>query len=595
MPRLRLRRGDPVGSLLTALGGLLLCAAGGLVALLAATAAHGWRLDGQVDSFREHLRVSQALLTRPSGSPTDDEVLAAVTTLQDDTSRMRTTTTSLPWRWSSQLPGLAGPLTTVSDLAAAGDVVARDVLPPVTAAVTDLRNGTRRGPLDLRGVTDREDALRGAHRSLVATQQQLAGADVSNQVVGRAHTEVSGRLRQLESALAPLVTLAQVGGGMTGETDRRRYLIVLQSPAESRATGGLVGGFIQVDIRNGAISVVRTGTNRDLASQPRPASVPGGWSDLWGPYGAGRAWFASNLSLDFPSATVVWRDLYRRQYGVELDGFVGVTPAALGHLLSAVGPQALPDGTRIDSTNAAGLLEIDLYRRYPRFDDEPARNAFQLVVLSSLIEVVLRTTPTSPAYVEALRAAVGDGSIRLASGRPAEQVVLSDTALGGALPRDGRAFVAWSSQNVAGTKLDVYLRRSFRYTRTPLAGGRERVVATATLRNEAPTRGLPAYVTHRADLSPAQRRATRPGVNKLLVATYLTPGATVRSVLLDRRAVPVRLGSEHGHPVVLTEVVLDPGGGTASLVVTADQPLRVEAVTSLRQPVTKPDSIRIDP
>lgn len=570
-----------------------------LLVLLGALAVQGWRLSKQVQTLRQDVAAARASVMESGplaqAPPTEQRARLrdVVQTLQNDAGQLRATTSSWPWRLGRRLPGLSGSLSTVDEIAIASDTVAGGVLPVLADIAADLRTGPRAGPLDLTAITGRREALQDAQREVARTRERLTAADVTNPVVRRAHGEVLGQLTTLESALRPLVSVARVGGAMTGEQGRRRYLVVLQSPAESRATGGLVGGYLQLDVRDGAVTIVQTGSNRQLDSRRDRdvVQVGGGFDSVWGPFGAKRAWFASNLSLDFPSAATVWAALYQDQYGVPIDGLVGVTPEAVGQLLSAIGPLTLSDGTLLTADSAASFLEVGLYRRFPRPSDEPARDAFQLGVLRSLAAAVLRSQPLSPRYLDAFHKSTAQGSIRLASSRPDEQGEIAGTALAGALPADRRPFVAWSSQNIAGTKLDVYLRRQLRYVRTPLAGGRERVVATARLRNDAPRTGLPPYVTYRADLDTAQRSRAVPGSNKLLVATYLSHGAKVTSVRLDGQSVIYRPGVEQGHPVVLVDVPLAPGGGTAEVEVAAEQPALPGPVQTLRQPMTRPDDI----
>ena len=177
-------------------------------------------------------------------------------------------------------------------------------------------------------------------------------------------------------------------------------------------------------------------------------------------------------------------------------------------------------------------------------------------------------------------AAARTGGVHLASTHLSEQVELEAYPLAGALPRTDRPFVAWTTQNVPGSKLDVYLHRVLAYRRQPRDGQRQQVTATATLRNDAPVSGLPAYV---AGLQlPA-------GSHVVLVGTYLTAGAHLRSVTVDGRAVTATLSAEQGHPVVLVQVRLPPGGGSASVAVTADEPADPGPVTTLRQLVANPD------
>ena len=562
-----------------------------LVALLVGLAYNQYALRQQVARLRLDVASAQTVLVRDGRNSAT--IRGAVAQLQRDTAAMRATTRSVAWTVGAQTPFLGGSLRAVRSLAQAGDDTSRRVLPVLTATALQLRSGPREGPLDVRAITDRRESLDASLRQVKTSQRQLARDDVSDPAGRRAHDEFVGRLGQLRDVLSTLSTVAHLGPGMSGQQGDRRYLVILQSPAESRGTGGIVGGFLDLKVSLGAVKVVRSGSNHDLQPGRTKVAVDGGFARLWGPVGAQQQWYASNLSLDFPSVAKVWSGLYSQQYAVPVDGVLGVTPEAVARLLELTGPLRLPGGVVLNRGDAARALEVDLYRRFPTVSDESARNTYQLEVLRALLRAVLTPRPLGKTYVDVLRAVAHDGSLRLASTHPLEQAELQPTAVGGALPRDGRPFVAWSTNNAAGSKLDVYLHRSLSYRRQDRIGGGEVVHATAVLRNDAPARGLPPYVTIRADLARAERTGAAPGSEKLVVATYLTAGARVTSVTVDGRPVRYGGGSEWGHPVVTVPVVLQPGGGTDTVVVTAEQPADRGPVTTLRQPVAVPDELSL--
>jgi len=516
----------------------------------------------------------------------------SVRLLQRDTTRLRASTRSFTWRIGSLVPVLGGSLRTATAVALAADDVSHHAVPVLAGIVVDLRTGVRSGPLDVTPISRRRSALEDADARLRADERLLARQDLADPAVRTSFLVVAERLRQLSGVLSNLSAVARIGPAMTGELGDRRYLVVLQTPAESRATGGLVGGFVELRVRRGSVAVVRSGTNHDLKAGKHKVPVEGGFSQLWGPVGAQQKWYASNLSLDFPSVATVWTGLYEQQYGVHLDGVLGITPESVAQLLRVTGPLKLAGGEQLSSQNVAEALEVSLYQRFPGRTDETARNAYQLAVLQELSAAVLRPLPPGRNYADALKSGMLASSVLLASSHADEEVQLRTTAVGHALPRDGRPFVAWTTQNAAGTKLDVYVHRDLRY-QVRTVGSRQLVRATIALRNDAPLDGLPSYVTTRTDLPIARRGAARLGSDKLAVATYLTAGARVTSVTLDGRPVAFGSGTEQGHPVVTVPTVLEPAGGTSTIVVSAEQPAVIGPVETLHQPVTHPDALAL--
>ena len=570
-------------------GWLLLGAVGLLVVLLLTTAVQGLRLKRAADDLERDLRATQhALGARADEGEFDPgPTRRAVLRVQQDARRMGAISGSWSWRLTEALPGLGGPLGAVGHVARAADTVARGVLPVLVDTAVDLRRGHRSGTLDVRAVTSRSAAVQAADRLLTATLAGLEHDDLSDPTIRRLHRQVTARLDRLHTAVGALAVVADIGGAMTGQDGERRYLVLLETPAEGRGTGGLAGGFLVVAVRNGAVRVVRTGTNEELDNNgPDLPEVGNGFDETWGAYGARRAWFSANLTLHYPSAARVWQALYDRQFGAHLDGVVGVTPEGLGRLLAITGPQQVPGGTMLTAENAAHVLEVGIYETFPRFNQDKVRNAYQLGILHALVGGVLHPQTLDPRSLASLASGVTEGSLRLESSHPREQARLETTALSGSVP-ETNPFIAWTTQNLAGDKLDVYLTRHYTYRRRLLPDGRVEVVATAVVINHAPPSGLPEYVTRRNDLPPGDRSASPVGSDKILVATYLSSGARVVSVTRDGAAAPLRSGQERGHPVTLVEAVVPPAGGTVTVVVTAVEPARPGPVVTVRQLVPR--------
>jgi hypothetical protein len=580
---------------------LLLSTAGtlGVLAVGAAVAVgvQALRIRGAAADLRTQVAAVQVQLDHLGG--TDDlakslsqldegQTLAEV---QAAAARLRDLTEAPQWRLAAKLPGLSGPLRTTRSMAADTQALTQDVLPVAVRLAQDFQDQPRSGALDLRAVTSRSAEIDAAALRLKVILDRRAQDDRTGPL-GAAHRDLVERIGQLRQVYRPLAFLSELGGPMTGEAGPRRYLVVLQQPAEIRGTGGLVGGFLEVVVDHGAVTIVRDGGNGDLKGLPEdPLALGNGFATTWGVLGSQRAWFASNYSADFPSVAQVWAALYTEQFGTPLDGVVALTPEALGHLLAATGPVTLPDGTALTSANAAPTLEVTLYARFPTMASSPQRDAYQLAVLRAVTGRLLQPGGLPPVAFGALRAAVDDGSVRLMSLHPDEQATLARTAISGALPDDAGPFVAWTTNNVAGTKLDAYVQRQLSYARVPLVAGRERVVATATLTNTAPTTGLPAYVTLRPDLPAGTAYAL--GATKDMVATYLTQGAQVVSVTVDGKPVDFRVAEERGHPVVVVTVETQPGGGRATVVVTAEQDARPGPVRTVRQLTIRPDQVNL--
>jgi hypothetical protein len=167
-------------------------------------------------------------------------------------------------------------------------------------------------------------------------------------------------------------------------------------------------------------------------------------------------------------------------------------------------------------------------------------------------QLTTNDTTDMRSLVSALGAGAGTRHLQLASSHAAEQAVLEQTPLGGALPAQPGPYLEVLTQNAGGNKLDYYLRREIRYDLGPTGAAAVRV----RLRNTAPP-GLPSYVTSRLD-RPGGRPA-RPGQARFYVSVYAGVGAGLLQARLDGRPLAMESERELGHGVFSTFVDVDPG------------------------------------
>jgi hypothetical protein len=153
---------------------------------------------------------------------------------------------------------------------------------------------------------------------------------------------------------------------------------------------------------------------------------------------------------------------------------------------------------------------------------------------------------------------VGERRVLVYSDHPDEQRELATQPVSGALPPSGGANVLVAVNNAAGNKLDYYLDRRVRYSGGPCeVGGTRSTQVDLTLTNAVdPAAELPDYVVGVLGAKAATPAARND--NKTIAGFWLAPGARVQQVTVDGRPATFNLGTDAGHPVVLTTVRLRP-------------------------------------
>jgi hypothetical protein len=174
--------------------------------------------------------------------------------------------------------------------------------------------------------------------------------------------------------------------------------------------------------------------------------------------------------------------------------------------------------------------------------------------------------------------AASEGRLLIYSAHPDEQAQIAQTRVAGLLPHTTDPFAGLIINNAAGSKLDYYLDQRLHYQRTTCKATTSTV--TVTLHNDAPSQGLPPYVTY------ASGYGRTPGQNFDDVSMYLTQGANLSSLTVDGHKQFVTSSSERGHPVVSFTLSLQPGQ-THTLVYKVQEPAAHAPVRIPVQPLVR--------
>jgi len=137
----------------------------------------------------------------------------------------------------------------------------------------------------------------------------------------------------------------------------RRYLLVFQNPAELRPTGGFIGSFAVLDIRDGQIAnlEIPPGGPYDLQGQLSENVEPPTPLLLLRP----RWEFQdANWFPDFPKSAEKIMRFYRKSRSVTIDGVIAINGSVLEKLLTVIGPiYDAKRGLTLTSDNALATIQ----------------------------------------------------------------------------------------------------------------------------------------------------------------------------------------------------------------------------------------------
>src|SRR4051812_44055010 len=341
------------------------------------------------------------------------------------------------WRAAASVPWLGAPLDTVRGIALTAHDLTSTTLPQVVGVASSL------SPDRLRLAPDQVDVrrLRAAAPTLATVERQTAAATdrADNLPQGTWLPPADDARRQfvdliggLHSTLARASQAAKLLPSMLGADGTRRYLLVIQTNAESRGLGGLPGVFAIVRANNGKVGFEKFGNDSDMTGR---ASVDLGrdFEQWYSSLGVERTFVNTTASPDMPSVARIWMSMWRDQTGERLDGAVATDPVALSYLLKVTGPFTMADGTVVSSDTVVRLSESDAYSR---FRSTPTRKRFFVRLGRETADHVLHGAGGhGTALLDALEHAAGERRLLVWSAHSAEETQLAPTSLGGLLPR----------------------------------------------------------------------------------------------------------------------------------------------------------------
>ena len=397
------------------------------------------------------------------------------------------------WRAVEVVPWVGPNLEAMRTIASSVDLVARKAVQPLSAAAAELDLAAfspSDGRIDLEPIVALRQPVHEAATALsIATSMMTQERVTSAALIGPlsdARAELSALLADADGTIAALDRAVQLLPAMLGADGPRNVLLLFQNNAELRSTGGIPGALALLRTENGAFTMVRQADSSDFPKfEPPVIELPVETRAL---YGDNTASYIQDVTFtpQFPLSASIAREMWKRQFGDEVNSVIAVDPVVLSHLLVATGPIQLATGDVLSSENAVQLL---LHDTYSRFEDSATQDAFFAAVAGAVI-VGVSGDKVDP--LKLIRALVQSGSERrvlIWNADAEEQAVLAGTTLVGGLPESTSEVEAFGVylNDMTGAKMDPFL--DIRIAAGGIvcrADGRSNYLVEVSLANTAP-------------------------------------------------------------------------------------------------------------
>lgn len=261
--------------------------------------------------------------------------------------------------------------------------------------------------------------------------------------------------------LSGLKDLASALHEVLGYNQEQRYLVVFQNPNEIRATGGFLGSFAQIDVKNGEISKMNIpgGGFYDLQGQatnytqsPEPMRL----------IGKDARWMAqdANWYPDWPTSAQKIQWFYEKAGGVSTDGVFAINASLMPKLLKLVGPVTLPQfNITLTADNFITEVQKQVEFNYDKVENKPK----QIIAVAAPIILTRLQNLSKDKYPEllaTLMTALKQKEVQLYLAKQSLEAQADNWQWTGRITSTTKDYTLAVTQNVGGGKSDAYSQQS---------------------------------------------------------------------------------------------------------------------------------------
>lgn len=391
-----------------------------------------------------------------------------VNTFSDHVSKAYKQTSSPLWQLASVVPYAGDDISAVRTMVAAMENISSQALPQLLQAADniDLNNvHVENGTIEISGLEASQRPLQIADDTIdKATREVKTVKAVKTPHVAQiadALTTAETYCEKLDSMVHSLNSIVQVLPSMLGTESHandapRNYLILAQTNAEARPSGGLPGSLGLVTVQGGRVSLQPFVSDSEIQNADEPVVDLTAEERLLFTDKLGKDIRDVNFTPDFPRTGEIVSAMWNRQYGVAVDGVIAIDPLFLQNMLAVTGGVAMPDGSTLDGANTAQTLLHDVYARMtPQETDE-----YFAVAAQAAFDHIMQNAGNFKSYVKALSTSVEQGHVMVWSAHEDEQNLIADSAISGKLITEGaKPQVGVYISDETESKMDWYLHR----------------------------------------------------------------------------------------------------------------------------------------
>lgn len=369
-----------------------------------------------------------------------------------------------------------------------GEILSRSLerVLPIAQELDHIRSGTASHNFIDLSINDKSSFLQLIYESEPELNGLKANLDLATLNLDKIHrigvlwpiynqiSDIKQELNQVSLIMTKLSPLIKLLPALAGHPNSSRYLLILQNNDELRPTGGFIGVYGILDVKNGTIISLRTDDSYHL-------DMPASQSDKWNmeppaplkKYLKVEKWYLrdANWSPDWPQSAKKIIEIYNGEsvaIGQASDlftGIIAITPDLVADLIKLVGPLTV-NGATYNSDNFQSLLQYNVEVAYK---DQAISSWDRKNIINELVAELKTRLFNLPStnwtkLFTILNNNISEKNIQIYFFNPAWENLARTLEVSGEVANTNHDFLMVVDSNLAAFKSDVVVKKDLSYS-----------------------------------------------------------------------------------------------------------------------------------
>ena len=269
------------------------------------------------------------------------------------------------WNLAGMVPVVGDDIRAAQGMASVVDDLAQTALPKLSDTAHALLTAqlSDNGAVNLTPIADASEGLTEANTLIQEQLEDLQNLPTPHiGMVKDAYTQGVSQFQDIAELLDQATNMVQILPQFLGQDGTRTYLIIANTPAETRSGGGLIGSLGTMTAENGKITIGDFHSNKEFQGLGSSATASEQAVFSW-PLKFSFDIRDQMAKPDFADVAASVVDIWNRSpYACEIDGVMSIDPVFIQELVKLNGDITLDNGMVVTGDNAAEFLLNTIYK-----------------------------------------------------------------------------------------------------------------------------------------------------------------------------------------------------------------------------------------